>query len=373
MPRRRRRLRLAALGGLTAVSLTVPVDVLARAGFEQVADLYAAGSWEQARATVSGRMADARKAEAALWQSRLAPDPTTALRILHDAASDKRLAHAVRVRLALETAELELGRGHPAEAIAVLAPMLRDREDLPGQVPILAARALLAVGRGPRARELLAGVRVTDPAYAQSRAILGDIALAQGDGTQALRWYDAADQADPALWMRTVSGRCRALLLKDMPDEVDALESRLMEADPGSLALLEIRRARRDHDEETSSRQPALPAFESPTSAPASAAPAPDPVPSQGAQAEAKGRYTLQLGAFGDRARALDFLERFRGDVDGLTIEQGVDAQGRTVYRTRAGAWDSPDLAAVRAGELGRRLGLDIIVVDRQASDRPGD
>ena len=326
MRRRRTRGRDAVWGTVLAVGLAVPGSI-ARADFDKVADLYAAGSWDQARLSASDRHSDPRKAEAALWQSRLAPDPSTALRILHDAASDKRLAQPVRVRLALESAELELGRGHPSEAIAALAPVLRDRDDLPGQVPVLAARALLAIGRGPRARELLAGVRSTDPAFAQSRAILGDIALAQGDGTQALRWYDAADQADPSLRSRTVSGRCRALLLKDRPDEVDALESRLVEADPGSLALLEIRRARRDHEEETNSRQPALPAFEAPATAAAPAAA--DPVPAQAAPATSTRRYTLQLGAFGDRARALDFLERYRTDVDGLAIEEGVDAQGR--------------------------------------------
>jgi cell division septation protein DedD len=379
------RARLAALVLVLGAAFAMP----AAAGITQVADLFAAGSWEQARAQAAGDDSGARPAEALLWRSRLAKDPATAIELLQEGLRQKRLGKPVRARLALEIADLELGRGHPAEALTALSPLLDDGgDDLPGHVQLVASRALVALGRGPRARELLAAVRTADPAYAQSRALLGDIAMLQGDGAGALRWYDAADQADTELRRRTVAGRCRALLRSGRILDVQAAEAQLAALDDGSLALVEIRRALREHSEQAASLQ--SPSVSGAASRPRSEASAserapepevtapereapepPAPTPEDARPAE-EGRYTLQLGAFTDRGRALEFRQRLVGSVPGLAIEEGRDPRGQSVYRARTGAWSDPASAGEAAVELGRKLGLDVIVVDRQAPARPG-
>lgn len=346
-------------------ALTLTAAPGARAGFDQVAMLFASGAWDQARGQAADAGSGARPAEALLWRSRLATDTNSALELLREGLTQKRLGRQVRARLALETADLELGRGHPSEALAVLSPLLNEGNDLPGEVHLAAARALLALGRGPRARELLTTMRASDPAFARSQALLGDIAIARGDGAQALRWYDAADQADPQLRRRTVAGRCRAMLLGGRVGEVESLASQLDALDPGSLALLEIRRALHDHQDVETTRLPA-------TSQPAGAA--------YGGSTEAQstkapsapaGRYTLQLGAFSDRRRALEFQQRRADRVEGLTIEEGVDARGQNLYRLRVGAWLTPAEAESAASDLSDSLGMDVIVVDREATARP--
>ena len=373
----------------------------ARADYGRVSDLYASGAWDQARGQVQGSSGDAgsgaRPAEALLWRSRLATGTADALEFLREGLTQKRLGRPVRVRLALETADLELGRNHPAEALAAVSPLLDDGNDLPGQVQLAASRALMALGRGPRARELLASVRSSDPAYAMSRVLLGDIAIGQGDGAQALRWYDAADQADTELRRRTVAGRCRALLLGGRRETVEALATQLESLDPGSLALTEIRRALRDHQDVEVTRLPtsSQPATSQPTNGTGQArgtvrddnhetqyaqdaaqgaaqdvsqdvssdAPAASPV-------APAGRFTLQLGAFSDRGRALEFQQKHAERIEGLAIEEGVDARGQNVYRLRAGSWPSAADAEAAAAELGARLGLDVMVVDREAAAR---
>lgn len=355
----------------------------ARADWAQVGDLFARGVWDQARALAGRDQPGQRPAEAELWRSRLAAAPDAALEELRQGLGRRRLPKAVHARLILETAELELGRGHPDLALEALTPLLdQGGDDLPGAAPVAAARALLALGRGPRARELLAGVRQTDPTYGLSRALLGDVALSLGDATQALHWYDAADDIEPALRARTVSGRCRALLRAGRAADVAAIADRLESQEPGSLALLEIRRALHESLEQGGlTPAPATRARTGATSAPGTVsdddAPAAEPgradvAPEPAAPAATRDdgdRFTLQLGAFTDRGRALELQQRCADRVDLLTIVEGPDARGQTVYRLRAGAWADRDQAEAAARQLGEALDLDVIVVDRQAAD----
>lgn len=367
----RRLIRRAAVGPAAAVLALAALATSAPAGWPDVAELFANGAWEQARSQARNDQPGARPGEAALWRSRLADDPQAAASQLRDGLGQKRLGKPVRARLALEAAELELGAGRPEEALKVLAPLLGGIADVPGDVQVAAARALLAAGRGPRARELLAAVRTDDPAFGLSRALLGDIAIAQGDGVGALRWYDAADEAAPALRARTVSGRCRALLRQGREGEARALAARLQDKDPGSLALSEIRRALREWDDQAGTRAA------TPTGTPASraAAPAAAILDDAGADAAAPaaGRYTLQLGAFSDRGRALELERRVSDKVEGLDLAEGVDGRGQPVFRLRTGSWDDETAADAAARELGQLLGLDVIVVDLQADANRDD
>lgn len=359
----------------------------ALAGLSRVPDLFAAANWEQARAEAVGDDGGARPAEAELWRSRLAADPEAALAILREGLGQRRLQRPLRARLALEAADLELGRGRPGDALEVLSPLLDDGPEVPGAVPVAAARALVALGRGPRARELLVAVRTADPAYGVSRALLGDIALSQGDATGAVGWYDQAEQADPQLRRRLAAGRCRALLRAGRGREAAALAAQLEALDPGSLALLEIRRALAEagagdrvarRDDERPQPAPATPsgAREAPRDAPAAvearADDTPPPPESRARPEAAPARYVLQFGAFTERTRAADFLGRRRSEIPGLRLEEGVDGRGQPVWRARAGGWEERTAAEAAARALGDRLGLDVIVVDREATARAG-
>lgn len=355
----------------TALALAAAASP-ACADFSRAADLFAAGAWEQARAEAGRDDSGARPGEAQLWRSRLAPDPATALALLHEGLDQRRLPRPARARLALEAAEIELGSGRAGESLKVLLPLLDDADDLPGAVQVAAARALLALGRGPRARELLVAVRVGDPDHGLSRALLGDLALAAGDPSGALSWYDAAERADISLRRRLATGRCRALLRAGRTREADALAAQMEALDPDGLAILEIRRALAA-GAPPAAREAARVA-PSPAAVPAPAVtdrtdhrPAEPPAPPASA-----GRFALQLGAFGDHERAEEFGRRLRAEVADLALEEGVDASGRPLWRARAGGWDDRAAAEAAARELGARLGLDVHVVDRRADTRPG-
>lgn len=361
--------RVLALSAALAVAAAAAP---AWADYSRAADLFAAGAWEQALAEAGRDDSGARPGEAQLWRSRLAPDPATALAILREGLDQRRLPRPVRARLVLEAAEIELGCGRAGESLKILLPLLEDVEDLPGAVQVAAARALLALGRGPRARELLVAVRPGDPDHGLSRALLGDLALAGGDPSGALSWYDAAERADGSLRRRLATGRCRALLRVGRTRDAEALAAQLEALDPDGLALLEIRRALAA-GAPPAARNAARVA-PSPGTGPAPAvADRTDRRPeAPSAPPAATGRFALQLGAFGDHERAQEFERRLRGKVAGLALEEGVNASGRPVWRARTGGWDDRGAAEAAARELGARLGLDVHVVDRRADTRPG-
>ncbi|MBK8166191.1 MAG: SPOR domain-containing protein [bacterium] len=361
-----------ALAMAASLVLSVVTAAPARADLVRAAELFAAGSWEQARAEAGRDDGEARPGEAHLWRSRLAPDPATALAILHEGLGQRRLPGPVRARLALEAAEIELGRGHAGASLKLLAPLLDDADDLPGATQVAVARALLDLGRGQHARELLVAVGVDDPAHGLSRALLGDLALSAGDAPGALSWYDAAERADSRLRRRLAAGRCRAHLRAGSTREAEALAAQMEALDPDGLAALEIRRALAAYTPpaggETASTSRSSAGSAASTGAPA-AAPAAKP---HHDGPPAAGRFALQLGAFADQDRADEFVRRLAGDVPELALEQGVDVGGRLVWRARAGGWDDRQAADVAAQELGARLDLDVRVVDRRADQRPG-
>lgn len=258
----------------------------------------------------------------------------------------------------------------------------------PGHVRLVASRALVAIGRGPRARELLAAVRPADPAYAQSRALLGDIAMLQGDGAGALRWYDAADQADTdcaaAPWP-DAAGRCCAAATSSTSRPPRCSWQRWMTAPwPWSRSGARCASIRSRPHRCSRLRYPAPRRARAPRPPRRSGRGARGHGPrARGAGAAGtdsrrcpprRGRtlHPAGLGRLTDRGRALEFRQRHAASVPGLAIEEGRDPRGQSVYRARTGAWSDPAAAGEAAVELGRKLGLDVIVVDRQAPARPG-
>ena len=326
------------------------------ASLTTVAGLFDAGRYAEAREALGAGNEGARPVEEILWRSRLATDPAVALALLEPALQDKRAGTEVRIRVALEIADIQSGRGDYRAAIDALTPLLSaGEENLPGAVHLRAGLALRALGRLQQAREMLASVRPGDPEFVLARYYLGDIGLEQKDATLALRYFNAAAKAtDKAGASRLAGGLWRAHRASGEEKEADALVKKLAADDPGSLALLEIRRQIQLEQDERKAR----------------AGTEPDNTPVT-KTVDATGRYALQLGAFSDRGLALEFLKRYRAQLPDLRIDELRDDRGQYMYKLRTGAYVNPALARSEARQLADRLGIDVIVADLTGTDRP--
>jgi len=350
-PRARRPLLVACLlAGLLAAGL-------ARGALTTVAGLFEAGDYEGARRSLRQGGEGARPGEETLWRARLSTRPDEALELLRTGLENDGLPHPVRLRLALEVADIEYGRGGYAELLRVLEPFLNDDPArLPGEVHLKAGLALRALGRLQQAREMLASVRPADPAFTMARIGLGDIGLEQDDPALAARYYASAAGANPSAELRDAAGRWRILRRDGDADGAARLEAELRQRDPGALALLTIQRWQRDEAEEQQARL-----AEGPVDTVATRPVAPE------------GRYALQLGAFSDRALALEFRRRYLGQLPDLRIDEERDARGQYLYKVRTGAYVNPALARTAAQELADRLGMEVIVADLANAAGAGD
>lgn len=354
MPRWRWFLALAVLMGLAVAWPSL-------ASLSSVAGLFQAGRYEQARQALQDGDDASRPGEEVLWRSRLATDPAAALRELESGLEAGIAEDDVRLRVALEVADIQAGRGNHREVLDVLAPLLSgDVSDLPGAVYMRAALALRARGRLQQAREMLASIRPGDPEFVLARYYLGDIGLEQKDAALAKRYFEAAAKAsteasenagasDPGI-SRLGAGLWRAYLASGQDQEAGDLVARLTAEDPGCLALLEIRRLIQAEADERDAR---------------AVEPEPEKVDRpQPVAAEGTGGFSLQLGAFSDRSLALDFLKRFQGELPDLRIDEVRDRRGQFLYKVRSGHFDDPAIARGQAEHQQDRLGIDIIVAD---------
>jgi hypothetical protein len=326
---------------------------VAAASVGQLAGHFQAGRWTEARDLLQTADLDFRPGEEALWRSRLSPDPERALDHLRAGLRTRDLPAAVRVRLALDAADIEFGRGNYRETLVHLQPLIETSgADLPGDLFLRAGLALRALGDAQRAREMLASVKPDDQAFHLARYYLGDIALDQEDPTLALRYFDAAatGEAGPG-GSRAAAGRWRALRAAGEDREAARLVSGLQEDDPGGLAMLEIRRLLRDRQEEMA----------------AAAAGDPDTSAIAAPAGIDRGRYALQLGAFSDRALALEFQRRYLEQIPDLRIDPVRDDRGQFLYKVRTGSFVNPALARTEARRLADRLDIDVIVADLSA------
>ncbi|RKZ15914.1 hypothetical protein DRQ50_06920 [bacterium] len=280
--------------------------------------------------------------------ARLDEDPQRALSALGEASAAVAHTSPESYTLALDAAGIELGAGRPRAALAVLEPVLGDDRDImPGQVLLLAGLATRATGDESRAERLLAGVRPGDPAFAEARIALGELSLARGDAERALRYLEAEDVGP-----RAAAGRWRAQRLLGADGIARQILADMERDDSGGLALLEVRRLLREAAEEESVRMAGDAGVAS--------------ADAVAARPTISGRYTLQLGAWSDRSRALDMVRRYAGEIDDLRIDEARDERGQILYKVRAGAYDNPALARTEAARLESRLGLDIFVADRK-------
>jgi hypothetical protein len=84
----------------------------ALAALTTVSGLFQAGKYEDAREAVRAGDEGARPGEEILWRSRLATDPKEAISRLESGLGDKKYPAAVRIRMALEVAEIQAGLLH---------------------------------------------------------------------------------------------------------------------------------------------------------------------------------------------------------------------------------------------------------------------
>jgi hypothetical protein len=346
--RRRRSHRVAALPFALGVALVVGAWPTL-AALSTVAGLFEAGRYDEARAALDAGNQGSRPGEDALWRSRLATDPGVAVGLLAAALADGGGDAPVRIRLALEAAEIEAGRRDHQAALRHLAPLLgEDPATIPGPVHLRAGLSLRALGQLQQAREMLASVRPGDPAFVLARFFLGDIALEQNDPALARRYFAAARKAAGGEERdRLVAGEWRALMAEGEDGEAEDIYAELADRDPGSLALLEIRRLRQVAKEEQAARR-AIAAADSVIARPV----------------DRTGRYALQLGAFSDRALALEFQRRYLSQLPDLRIDKTRDERGQFLYKVRTGSFVNPARARTEAEQLARRLGIDVIVAD---------
>ena len=335
---------------LAVLPLVVLASWPALAALNTVAGLFQAGQYEDAREAAATGGEGARPGEEILWQSRLTTDPGEAVTLLESGLNNSTYSEAVRIRLALEVAEIQAGRNNHRAALGVLLPLLDEKfaTELPGAVHLRAGLSLRAIGRLQRAREMLASVRPADPEFVLARYYLGDIGLEQKDATLALRYFESANKATgEAGAHRLAAGLWRAYRTEGEEGKAEDLLENLRQSDPGSLALLEIRRLIQIENEELAARAEAAPENTVVT-----------PV------VDTTGRYALQLGAFSDRGLALEFVKRYQSELPDLRIDKLRDQRGQFLYKVRTGDFVNPALARSEAKQLQRRLGIEVIVAD---------
>jgi len=328
------------------------ISMPALASLDTVAGLFQEARYEEARQALDQGEEGFRAGEETLWRVRLATEPGEALVMLREGLADNRLPAAVRTRMALETADIEFGLGHYQSSLKALTPLLSDDQGrLPGDVYLRAGLALRALGNQQKAREMLASVKPQDQAFLLARYYLGDIALDQNDSGLALRYFESAAGSEMATpHPRVAGGQWRAFLVENRRQDADDLEQALSSNDPGSLAMLVIRRLRRELEEETAAMTPVDSLF-SPTR---------DIVGNE----PSHGRYALQLGAFSDRSLALEFLRRYREQLPDLRIDEVRDERGQFLYKVRAGSFVNPVLARTEARRAARKLDMEVFVAD---------
>jgi len=348
------RMRLVIMIPILLALLSWP----ALAAFNAVSDLFQEGRYDEAMEALADGGDGARPGEEALWRSRLQSTPDQALDLLDQNVKNGQLPAFVRVRSALEMADILFARGEFERLIRLLDPLVNDTEtDAPGAVYLPLGLAYRAGGNLQQAREMLASVRPSDPVFGLARFYLGDIALQLGDHSLALRYFQAAeDGAATPIKARIQAGRWQALRAAGRNDDAAQLVTNLRNTAPGSLSLLEINRLLRVEEEALAARQVAT-VVDTISTAP-----------------EARdGRYSLQYGAFHDRGLALEFLNRYGRQIDNLRIDQVTDDRGQYIYKLRSGSFVNPALARTQARQMQDRLGMDVIVAELGVANLPRD
>jgi tetratricopeptide (TPR) repeat protein len=309
---------------LLAAACVLGASVALPAALDEVARLFRAGRYNQARALDPAELSSGRHGEAALWGLQLAATPREALRLARDLAADGHLPVAVRARAALDGAAVALAQDRPAVALEFLQPLIddqRDRAMIPGEVFLLAGTAARSLRLHADACRYLELVSPADPALGAAQCQLGRIALDTGEFKRAAAAFEAAAAAARGADLMAEAGRWQALSRLGRAAEAQAVAQKVLRRAPSSLAAMEIRASLQR-------------AGEPPP------APMPPDLPAADEAGPAEPTLTLELGRFGDRAAALVFLSQWQGVVGGLEVvdsgEEYAVVSGRFATREEA-------------------------------------
>lgn len=229
---------MALLVSLGAAAVVLP------AGLDEVARLFATGRYDQARALDPAEMSHGRPGEATLWAMQLAREPREALRDARGLAEDDHLPLAVRTRAALDAATIAFAQDRPGDALEILLPFLKERnqrEPVTGDVPLLAGIAARTLRMPADARRYLERIDADDPAYAAARYQLGRLALDAGEHARALEAFRDAAAATGGKDLLAEAGRWQALRHLGRAAEALSVEQKILRQAPSSLAAVEVR------------------------------------------------------------------------------------------------------------------------------------
>jgi tetratricopeptide (TPR) repeat protein len=325
------RLTLRPLVPVVVVLCTLLDASAARpAALAEVARLFLAGQYAQARALDPANVASGRHGEGALWGMQLAGDPRQALRLARDLAGDDHLPQAGRVRAAVDAATIALAQGRPAAALEFLQPLTKDdrgRAVVPGEVHLLAGIAARALRMNSQASQDFGLVGADDPAYGAAQYQLGRLALDAGEFERAAEAFQTAAAVAGGTDPLADAGRWQALRRLGRAAEALTLAQKILRRAPASLAAMEVRATlAREGQAGPVALPPDLPAGEPP--APAAVA------------------LTIELARFDDRAEALVFAAKWRPEVPGLEVIEAGDAFAVVAgdYGTREEAEQAADV-----------------------------
>lgn len=341
--------RLTLLTGLLVfLALGLPTF----AGLQQVSGLFGEARYADARQSLITGGEGAQPGEDILWRSRLSEDPEQAAALLKNSLGDPEIPESTRVGMALQLAQIHFARGQYSETNTILKSLHENTtQPLPGEVYLLSGLTLRKAGKIQGAREMLASVKPSDPAFGAARYFLGDISLAGNDPELALRYFESGQKnASSHEFSRLKAGQWKALRANGQDREAEMLLNELRQESPGCLALVEIGRVLQQDDDENSARLASATASVADT-----IATSPD---------NTAGRYTLQLGAFSDRGLALEFQRQHQNQIPDLIIAEVRDSMGQFLYKLRFGSFVNPARARSEAQRQKKRLGMDVIVVE---------
>lgn len=341
-------------GALLLLLAAVP---LARAeDWSTVERAFREGDYASARSLAATLAAGApRSVDGMLWNYRLATDPVQAAMLREKLLARDDLDPPLQRALRLDAAWTSYAQGEPGQGFAYLPPKDPGAKRPQPSSRLLAGLLHRAANDEAMVESVFAEAPDDDPDLPWIRLLRGRKAAAFGDPGLARRCLDAEPEGrDQPTAADLLAARWQ--LERDQDSRLaDRIVQELERAYPLSPALDLVRGLQRQRLE--------LALMDAAASSPAPPVPA-----SPATDATPTARFVLQLGAFGDRGRALGFVERWRSSVPGLHLVQSHDARGQLLHKVRAESYTDQAEAAARAAALSAELGLPAIVVDTAES-----
>lgn len=231
-------------------------------------------------------------------------------------------------RILFERAREQFARGQYLAALEVLRGMPLSAQTRLPEFLIFRAMAAQAVGEQRAARQDLESVPRQDDSYAMARMLLADLLLRSREARGALDAAEAAlDADDDLLAPQALFLKAQALEQLARPEDARDIKREILRRYPRSAEAAGLRGST------------------------ATAAPAEVREIAEEALPERREQFSLQLGAFRDRALALRQAERLRDRLEDLRIEYDLESSPAW-YRVVVGRFPSRSAAE----EMQRKL-----------------